>query len=73
MSDTAPDGLNDCDLLCVVKASIVIVRVVTTESRNRLVLRGQLYIVDCKDEGNMLKPHLPGKKTVHWNEDCTLE
>ena len=29
--------------------------------RNQLVL---LYIVDCKDEGNTLKPYLPEKKTV---------
>ena len=43
---------------------MVVVRVVATDSSNRLVLRGQLYITDCKDEGNTLKPHLPEKKTV---------
>jgi len=49
--------------LCVL-ASIVIVRVVNTDSRNRLVLRGQLYNADCKDKGNTLRPYLPEKKTV---------
>ena len=27
-----------------------------------IVLRGQLYSADCKDEGNTLNPHLPKKK-----------
>ena len=36
----------------------------STDSRNRLVLRGQVYIADYKDEGNTLKPHLPENKTV---------
>ena len=39
----------------------VVVRVVATDP---LVIRGQLYIADCKDEGNTLKPYLPEKKTV---------
>ena len=38
-------------------ASVVVVRVVTADSRNQLVLCGQLYVADCKDEGNTLKPY----------------
>ena len=41
--------------------SIVVVRVVAADSRNQLVLCGQLYVADCKDEGNTLKPYLPEK------------
>ena len=57
VSDMVPDKLNGKkfhDLLCVV------VRVVAIDS----ILHGQLYIADCKDEGNTLKPYLPKKKTV---------
>ena len=50
-------------ICCVLQASVVVVRVVVTDLRNRLVLRGQLYIADCKGEGNTLKPYLPEKKT----------
>ena len=49
------------------------VQVVTTDSRNRLVLRGQLPIADCKDEGNTLKPYLPEKKTVVVFKTLVLE
>lgn len=28
------------------------------------ILHGQLYIANCEDEGNTLKPHLSEKKTV---------
>ena len=57
MSDTAPDKLNGKKLR-ELYASIVVVRVVATDSRKQLVLRGQLYITDCKDDGNTLKPYL---------------
>ena len=56
--------------LCVVS---VVVRAVAIDSRNRLVLCGQLYIADCKDEGNTLKPHLPEKKTVAVLKMLVLE
>ena len=51
----APDGLNGkkfCDLMCC-KASVVVARVVATASRNRLVLRGQLYNTDHKYKGTV--------------------
>ena len=59
-------------LLCVV-ASVVIVQVVDTASRNRPVLRGQLYIADCKDEGNTQEPYLPEKTTMVVLETLVLE
>ena len=65
MSDTSPDVLNSeifRDLLCVVSWHFV--RVVDPDSRNRLVLCEQLYITDCNNESNTLKPYLPEKKTV---------
>jgi len=49
---------------CVVSPSVIVVRVVATASRNRLVLRGQLYNADWKDKGNTLKSYLPEKKTL---------
>ena len=55
------------------KLASCVVRVVATDSRNRLVLRGQLYIADCKDEGNTLKPYLPEKKTVVVLKTLVLE
>ena len=58
VSDMAPDGLNGkkfCDLLD------VLVSIVDTDSRNRLVLQGQLCIIN---KGNTLKPYLPEKKTA---------
>ena len=70
MSDTAPVGLSGKkfrDSLCF--ASLVIVRVVDTDSRNRPVL----YIADCKDDGNVLKPYLPEKKTVVVLKTLVLE
>ena len=43
VSDTAPDGLNGKNLvICCVLVSTVFVRVVDTDSRNRIVLQGQL-------------------------------
>ena len=45
------------------KFSVTVVQVATIDSRNGLVLHGQLYITDCKDEGNTLKPYSPEKKT----------
>ena len=52
---------------------IVVVRVIATASRNRLVLRRQLYNADCKDEGNTLEPYLPEKKTVVVLKTLVLE
>ena len=34
------------------------------------VIHGQLYIADCKDEGNTLEPYLPEKKTVVVLKTC---
>ena len=62
MSDTA-----EWQGIFVLLASFV-VGVVATDSRNRLVLRGQLHVysADCKDKGNIhvLNPYLSKKKTV---------
>ena len=44
-----------------------------TDSRNRLVIRVKLYIADCKDEGNTVKPYLPEKKTVVVSTTLVLE
>ena len=57
MSDTAPDGLNGK------KFSVAVVQVAAIDSRNGLGLHGQLYMTDCKYEGNTLKPYSPEKKT----------
>ena len=59
--------------MCCELASIVSVRVVDTDSRNRLVLHGQLYIADSNDEGNTLKPYSSEKKTVVVLETLVLE
>ena len=37
------------------------------------ILHGQLYIIDCKDEGNTQKPYLPEKKTVVVLKTLVLE
>ena len=60
-------------ICCVLQASVVVVRLVATDSRNRIVLRGQLYIGDCKGEGNTLKPYVAEKKTVVVFKTLVLE
>ena len=54
--------------MCRKLASIVVVRVVTTDSRNRLVLHEQPYIADCKDEGNILKPYIYRSESNNSNK-----
>ena len=51
-------------ICCVLYPSVIVVQVVATASKNRLVLVGQLYNADCKYEGDRLKPYLPEKMTV---------
>ena len=66
MSDTSHDRLNGeqfCDGLRVV-ASIVIDQVVDTNSINQITFCGQLYVANCKDKGNTLKPYLSEQKIV---------
>ena len=55
-------GLNCKNFCCVLQASVIVVRVVTTDSRNQLLLCGQLHMTECKDEGNKLKSYLPEDK-----------
>ena len=70
----APNGLNGKKFCVIfVCCKIVVVQVVATDSRNRIVLHGQLYITDCKDEGNTLKPYLPEKKTLVVLKTLVLE
>ena len=66
MSDMAPDGLNAKKFYgFVVCFKLVSLLFQLTDSRKVLVLRGQLYITDCKDEGNTLVTfNLPEKKTA---------
>ena len=49
-------------------ASITVDWAISTDSRNWQVLCGQLYIADCKDEGNIVKPYLHEKKS--WKHLC---
>ena len=76
VSDTGPDrlyGKKFHDLLHIVSYSVAVDQIVNTDLSNRLFLCEQLYIANCKEEGNTLKPYPQGSPQKSASKWCIIQ